>query len=242
MDKVDELKHVIENSRRIVFLTGAGISTASGLSDFRGKEGLEKRKSPVPYETLLSIEYFFHNAEEFYRYYKDFLIVGDAKPNIAHRVIARLGDKVSAVITQNIDGLHQLAGSRNVIEIHGTTLEYYCLKCTRRYPEKYVKQSHLVPRCECGGMLRPDIVFYGERLDQNKIEASVRAIRECDTLIVVGSSLVVYPAAGLINYKRPDAKLVIINFDSTPYDGYADLVINEDISKVFEALGQEKMQ
>lgn len=236
MSKVQKLKEIIENSERLVFLTGAGISTASGLSDFRGKEGLEKRKSPVPYETLLSIEYFYHNTEEFYKYYKDFLIVGDAKPNIAHKAIASLGDKVSAVITQNIDGLHQLAGSDNVVEIHGTTLEYYCLRCKRRYPEAYVKDAVGVPRCECTGVLRPDIVFYGEGLDQQKVKTAVEAIGSCDTLIVVGSSLVVYPAAGLINYKRSEAKLVIINYDPTPYDKYADLVINDDISAVFSDL------
>lgn len=227
---------MISESRRIVFLTGAGISTASGLSDFRGKEGLEKRKSPVPYETLLSIDFFERDPETFYKYYKDFLIVGDAKPNIAHKKIAGLGEQVSAVVTQNIDGLHQLAGSENVIEIHGTTLEYKCVRCGKTYPESYVKGCPGVPKCGCGGILRPDIVFYGEMLDEGKLLRSVEAIRNCDLLVAVGTSLVVYPAAGLVRYRPKDAQLVILNFDETPYDSAADLVINEDISKVFAAI------
>ncbi len=236
MSKIDAFKRLIDGSDRIVFLTGAGISTASGLSDFRGREGMYKRKSPIPYEELLHIDFFERDPETFYRYYKDFLIVGDAQPNVAHKKIAALGDKVSAVVTQNIDGLHQLAGSKNVIEIHGTTLEYYCLKCGKRYPEKYIKESEGVPRCACGGVLRPDIVFYGEMLDENKITRSVRAIGGCDLLVVVGSSLVVYPAAGLVRYCPNDAKFAIVNYDPTPYDDAADLVINEDISEVFGAL------
>lgn len=220
-------------SRRVVFLTGAGISTASGLSDFRGKEGLEKRKSPVPYETLLSIDFFERDPETFYKYYKDFLIVGGAKPNIAHKKIAELGDRVSAVVTQNIDGLHQLAGSKNVIELHGTTLEYSCVRCGKTYPEPYVKRAPGVPKCGCGGILRPDIVFYGEMLDEENLLRSVEAIRNCDLLVAAGTSLVVYPAAGLVRYRPKGAKFVILNFDETPYDSEADLVINEDLSAVF---------
>lgn len=233
---VNAFRTLLRESRSVVFLTGAGISTASGLSDFRGKEGLERRRSPVPYETLLSIDFFNRDPETFYRYYKDFLIVGDAKPNIAHEKIAALGDRVGAVVTQNIDGLHQLAGSENVIEIHGTTREYLCLKCGKRYPESYVKEAPGVPRCACGGLLRPDIVFYGEMLDQKKLRAAVAAIRACDLLVVVGSSLVVYPAAGLVEYRKPEAKFVIVNYDPTPYDGEADLTLHEDISAVFAAL------
>ena len=236
MDNIQAFQTLIRESKNIVFLTGAGISTASGLADFRGKEGLAKRKSPVPYETLLSIDYFYSNTEEFYKYYKDFLIVGDTKPNIAHKKIAALGDRVSAVVTQNIDGLHQLAGRENVIEIHGTTLEYYCLNCAKRYPEAYIKATPGVPRCDCGGVLRPDIVFYGEMLDDGKVRRAIRAIRGCDLLVVVGSSLVVYPAAGLVNYRGANAKFVIVNYDPTPYDGEADLVLHDDISRVFEAL------
>ena len=227
---------LLKNAPRVVFLTGAGISTASGLSDFRGKEGLERRKSPVPYEELLSIDFFENDPATFYEYYKKFLIVGDVQPNVAHRAIAALGDKVSAVVTQNIDGLHQLAGSRNVIEIHGTTREYRCVRCAKRYPEAYILKTDGVPRCSCGAILRPDIVFYGESLDDGKVTEAVRQIRACDLLVVVGSSLVVYPAAGLVRYKKPSAKLVIINFDPTPYDAYADLVIHDDISKVFAEL------
>ncbi|MBQ7638455.1 MAG: NAD-dependent protein deacylase [Clostridia bacterium] len=234
-DKINEFKKLIENSSRIVFLTGAGISTASGLADFRGKEGLQKRKSPVPYETLLSIDFFERDPATFYKYYKDFLIVGDVKPNVAHKAIAKLGKKVCAVVTQNIDGLHQAAGSENVIEVHGTTLEYKCVRCGKRYPESYIKQTPGVPKCSCGGILRPDIVFYGEMLDDKKMTRSVNEIRSCDLLVVVGSSLVVYPAAGLVRYLPKQAKLVIINYDPTPYDSFADLVINDDISKVFSA-------
>ena len=235
MDKIQQFSDMVKNSRRVVFLTGAGISTASGLADFRGREGLEKRKSPVPYETLLSIDFFRRDPATFYKYYKDFLIVGDAKPNVAHKAIAALGDKAT-VVTQNIDGLHQLAGSRDVIEVHGTTLNYTCLRCRRPYPESYVKASDGVPKCDCGGILRPDIVFYGEMLDDSKVSRAIHAIRSCDLLAAVGTSLVVYPAAGLVQYRKQDTKFVIINYDPTPYDAYADLVINDDISAVFGGL------
>lgn len=229
-------QELIDESRRIVFLTGAGVSTASGLADFRGKEGLEKRRSPVPYETLLSIDFFMKDPAQFYRFYREFLIVGDARPNIAHKKIAALGEKVSAVVTQNIDGLHQAAGSQRVIEIHGTTLTYSCLSCGKRYPEPFIKSSTGVPHCDCGGILRPDIVFYGEGLDERKLRESIRAIEHCDLLVAVGTSLVVYPAAGLLRYAPPEAKLAIVNYDPTPYDDYADLVLHDDISAVFSAL------
>jgi NAD-dependent deacetylase len=235
MDKIAEFRNLIEESRRIVFLTGAGISTASGLADFRGKEGLEKRKSPVPYETLLSIDFFERDPETFYKYYKEFLIVGDAQPNVAHKKIAALGEK-AAVVTQNIDGLHQLAGSKNVTEVHGTTLTYRCVRCRKTYPESYIKRAPGVPKCDCGAVLRPDIVFYGEMLDDRKVEKAVREIRACDLLVVVGSSLVVYPAAGLVQYRPRSAKFVIVNYDPTPYDAYADLVLHDDISIVFGAI------
>ena len=235
MYTIEQFCSWVRDSRRPVFLTGAGISTASGLADFRGKEGLEKRRSPVPYETLLSIDYFEEEPETFYKYYKDFLIVGDAKPNIAHEKIAALGKKAT-VVTQNIDGLHQLAGSENVIEIHGTTREYRCVRCGKRYPEAYIKRAKGVPRCECDGILRPDIIFYGEQLDEKKLRRSIQAIENCDLLVVVGSSLVVYPAAGLVRYCPPAGKLVIVNRDPTPYDSLADLVLHDDISAVFSAL------
>ena len=232
-NEIARFSAMLRESKKTVFLTGAGISTASGLADFRGKEGLEKRKSPVPYETLLSIDFFRRDPETFYKYYKDFLIVGDARPNVAHKAIAALGEKAT-VVTQNIDGLHQLAGSKDVIEVHGTTLQYSCLKCRRTYPEAYVKAAKGVPKCDCGGILRPDIVFYGEMLDDSRVSRAIHAIRRCDLLVVVGSSLVVYPAAGLVQYRKPDARFVIINYDPTPYDASADLVIHDDISKVFD--------
>ena len=235
-EKIRSLRTLLDQSERTVFLTGAGISTASGLADFRGREGLEKRRSPVPYETLLSIGFFKREPETFYKFYKEFLIVGDTRPNIAHKKIAAMGDKVTGVVTQNIDGLHQLAGSKNVIEIHGTTREYLCVRCKKRYAEAYIKRVPGVPRCECGGILRPDIVFYGEMLDDQKVERSISLISACDLLVVVGSSLVVYPAAGLVRYRPKNAKLAIVNFDPTPYDGEADLVVNEDISEVFAGL------
>ena len=235
MNKIETLRAMIGEAERIVFLTGAGISTASGLSDFRGKEGLTRRKSPVPYETLLSIDYFERDPETFYKYYKEFLIVGDAKPNVAHKKIAALGKKAT-VVTQNIDGLHQAAGSENVIEIHGTTTEYLCTRCKKRYPERYIKEASGVPRCNCGGILRPDIVFYGEMLDEEKLSRAVSAIRACDLLLAVGTSLVVYPAAGLVRYAPKGARFVIVNFDETPYDDMADLVLHEDITAVFQAL------
>ncbi len=236
MENIEKFRQLLDESARVVFMTGAGISTASGLADFRGKEGLEKRKSPVPYETLLSIDFFERDPATFYKFYKDFLIVGDAKPNVAHKKIASLGNKVTAVVTQNIDGLHQLGGSENVIEVHGTTKTYSCVRCGKSYPEAYVKASSGVPRCDCGAILRPDIVFYGEMLDDEKVTEAVRAIRGCDLLVVVGSSLVVYPAAGLVRYRPKNAKLVIVNFDPTPYDYEADLVLHDDISKVFGSL------
>ena len=236
MDGIAAFKKLLDESKRVVFLTGAGISTASGLADFRGREGLEKRKSPVPYETLLSIDFFNRDPATFYRYYRDFLIVGDARPNVAHKKIASLGEKVSAVVTQNIDGLHQLAGSENVVEVHGTTLKYRCVRCGKTYPESYIKRVPGVPKCECGGILRPDIVFYGEVLDDRKVMQALKAIRGCDLLVAVGTSLVVYPAAGFVNYRPAGAKLVIVNYDPTPYDAYADLVLHDDISDVFAAL------
>ena len=235
MNGTEAFRAMVDEAERIVFLTGAGISTASGLSDFRGKEGLTRRSSPVPYETLLSIDYFKRDPETFYKYYKDFLIVGDAKPNVAHEKIAALGEKAT-VVTQNIDGLHQAAGSRNVIEIHGTTTEYLCVRCRKRYPERYIKAAPGVPHCACGGILRPDIVFYGEMLDENKLARAVAAIRGCDLLVAVGTSLVVYPAAGLVRYAPRGARFVIVNYDETPYDDMADLVLHEDITAVFRAL------
>jgi NAD-dependent deacetylase len=233
-DPIATLRTWIEESSNIVFFGGAGVSTESGIPDFRSVDGLYNQKYKYPPETIISHSFFERDPEEFYRFYRDKLIIKGAKPNAAHLRLAELErqGKLKAVITQNIDGLHQLAGSRNVLELHGSTLRNYCLRCGRTYGVEAIENSTGVPKCTCGGTIRPDVVLYEEGLDSEILQKSVRAIAEADVLIVGGTSLVVYPAAGLINYYRGN-KLVLINKSPTAYDSQANLLISEKIGEVF---------
>lgn len=233
-DPIATLRTWIKESSNIVFFGGAGVSTESGIPDFRSVDGLYNQKYKYPPETIISHSFFERDPEEFYRFYRDKLIIKGAKPNAAHLRLAELErqGKLKAVITQNIDGLHQLAGSRNVLELHGSTLRNYCLRCGRTYGVEAIENCTGVPKCTCGGTIRPDVVLYEEGLDSEILQKSVRAIAEADVLIVGGTSLVVYPAAGLINYYRGN-KLVLINKSPTAYDSQANLLISEKIGEVF---------
>lgn len=241
MNGIEKLKEMINSSGRIVFLGGAGVSTESGIPDFRSENGIFNaiREFGYPPETLLSRSFFDRNPEVFFKYYRTLLMSGDAKPNKAHLALAKLEQegKLTAVATQNIDGLHTMAGSKNVYELHGSIKRNYCMKCHKFYDGEFVKNADGVPRCECGGIIKPDVVLYEEGLDHDTLTGAVTHIMRADMLIVGGTSLQVYPAAGLIDYYRGN-KLVLINKSSTPYDRYADLVINDSIGKVLgDAVG-----
>ena len=231
------LQEIIDGSDNIVFFGGAGVSTESGIPDFRSVDGLYNQKYDYPPETILSHTFFMNKTEEFYKFYRDKLIVHGVQPNKAHIALADLEKKgkLKAVITQNIDGLHQMAGSKNVIELHGSTLRNFCMDCGKSYDINYIDNSKGVPRCECGGIIKPDVVLYEEMLDDNAITKAVKFISEADVLIIGGTSLNVYPAAGFINYFK-GSHLVIINKASTPADKQADLVINEPIGEVLGSL------
>lgn len=233
-EKIFKLREMICGSNNIVFFGGAGVSTESGIPDFRSVDGLYNQKYKYPPEEILSASFFKRHPDEFYDFYRDKLVVHDVLPNKAHLRLAELEKegKLKAVVTQNIDGLHQAAGSRNVFELHGTIHRFYCCSCGRESPESEVNAAGSAPRCSCGGVIRPDVVLYEEALDDDVVTKAVRYISECDMLIVGGTSLNVYPAAGLLNYYR-GKKLVLINKQSTPYDSYATLVINEKIGEVF---------
>jgi len=233
-EKIEKLREMVKKSDNIVFFGGAGVSTESGIPDFRSVDGLYNQKYRYPPEEILSGSFFRKNPEEFYKFYRDKLVVHGVKPNRAHIRLAELEKegKLRAVITQNIDGLHQAAGSVKVLELHGTIHRFYCTSCRKAMPEEEASSCSGVPRCGCGGIVRPDIVLYEESLNESVLNESVRLIGECDMLIVGGTSLNVYPAAGLLNYYR-GKKLVLINRQSTPYDSYANLVINEKIGEVF---------
>lgn len=237
MNKLEQFKTWIEQSNNIVFFGGAGVSTESGIPDFRSVDGLYNQKYKYPPETIISHNFFEKNIEEFYKFYKDKMICLDAKPNITHIKLAELEykGKLKAIITQNIDGLHQLAGSKEVLELHGSVHRNYCLKCKRSYDVNYVINSKGVPRCECGGIIKPDVVLYEEGLDNSILQKSVDYISNADILIIAGTSLSVYPAAGLIRYYRGN-KLILINKTPTPYDKEANLVINLSLGKVFGEL------
>ena len=238
MTALEQLQTWITNSDNIVFFGGAGVSTESGIKDFRSVDGLYHECYDYPPETILSHTFFMQKPEEFYRFYHDKMICPGVQPNAAHQKLAEMesAGKLKAVVTQNIDGLHQAAGSRTVYELHGSTHRNYCMKCHHFYDLDFIDRAEGVPRCPiCGGMIKPDVVLYEEGLDQETIEASVLAINRADVLIVGGTSLVVYPAAGLINYYRGN-KLVLINRDPTPYDKKADLVIHDSIGKVLGAI------
>ena len=233
-DKTAQLREMIAGSDNIVFFGGAGVSTESGIPDFRSVDGLYNQKWKYPPETILSHSFFERNPEEYYRFHREKLVVDGVKPNRAHLRLAQLEQegKLKAVITQNIDGLHQAAGSKNVLELHGSILRAYCSRCRKPYPAEKMNHGEGVPRCTCGGVIRPDIVLYEEPLDDDIVRRAIAYIRNADILIIGGTSLNVYPAAGLINYYR-GKKLVLINLSETPYDSYADLIIHEKIGEVF---------
>ena len=233
----DELKKILTQSDNIVFFGGAGVSTESNIPDFRSQSGIYSKKTyPYRAETMISSEFFHEHPEQFYDFYFHEMVYERAQPNDAHLALAKLEEmgKLKAVITQNIDGLHQKAGSEKVYELHGTIMKNYCMKCGQFYDLSYVMNSEGVPRCEkCGGMVKPDVVLYEEGLDDTTISKSVRAIAEADVLIIGGTSLNVYPAAGFINYYHGN-KLVLINKSETPYDRQANLLIHDSIGKVLK--------
>lgn len=236
-EAIQKLKELVDHSDNIVFFGGAGVSTESGIPDFRSVDGLYHQKYKYPPETILSHSFFERDPEEYYRFHHDKLRLRGAKPNAAHRKLAEweAQGKLKAVITQNIDGLHQAAGSKNVIELHGSLLRAYCSRCRKPCPPETISDGEGVPRCSCGGVIRPDIVLYEESLDDADMYKAVNYIRNADVLIIGGTSLVVYPAAGLIRYYRGD-KLVLVNKGETGADSYADLVIHEKIGEVFSQL------
>ena len=237
MTETEKLKQWIEESGNVVFFGGAGVSTESGIPDFRSQDGLYSQQYQYPPEMIISHSFYLKNPEEFYRFYKNKMIFPDAKPNAAHLALARLEQqgKVKAVITQNIDGLHQKAGSRNVLELHGSVYRNFCTRCGRAYGLDAVLQADGVPRCSCGGIIKPDVVLYEEGLDSDVLQKAVFYIRHADVLIIGGTSLTVYPAAGLIDYYRGN-RLVLINKSATARDAHADLIITRPIRQVFEEL------
>ena len=236
-EKIQILKNWIDSSDNVVFFGGAGVSTESGIPDFRSVDGLYNQQWKSPPETILSHSFFVRYPEEYYRFHREKLVIDGVKPNAAHLKLAELEreGKLRAVITQNIDGLHQAAGSKNVLELHGSILRSYCSACGKPYPADKMNHGEGVPHCSCGGVIRPDIVLYEEPLDESIMTRALHYISEADVLIIGGTSLNVYPAAGLINYYRGN-KLALINLGSTPYDNEADLVINEKIGRVFGRL------
>ena len=234
---LNRLQALIEKSRRIVFFGGAGVSTESGIPDFRSEDGLYRQRYDVPPEVMLSHAYFMTHPELFFRFYREKMLVLDAQPNRAHKALAKLEreGKLSAVVTQNIDGLHQKAGSKEVLELHGSVLRNYCMRCRKPYPVEKIASGTGIPKCSCGGTIKPDVVLYEEGLDSYTINKSVEYISKADMLIIGGTSLAVYPAAGLIDYYRGN-KLVLVNKSPTPADRRADLVIHAPIGEVFSQL------
>lgn len=236
--KLDKLKNIIKNSNNIVFFGGAGVSTESNIPDFRSTNGLYKTKNNFSYppEIILSHDFFFKHTEDFFRFYKSKMVYKEAKPNYAHIALAKLEkqDKLKAVITQNIDALHQAAGSKNVLELHGSIYQNYCTKCNKKFDLDYILNSEGVPVCDkCGSVIKPNVVLYGESLDQNTLYKSLILVSQADVLIVAGTSLTVYPAAGIINYYSGN-KLVLINKEKTSFDSNANLVINKSVAEVFK--------
>ena len=236
-EKITKLQEIIDQHDNVVFFGGAGVSTESGIPDFRSQDGLYHQKYDYPPETILSHTFFVSRPEEFFKFYRDKMLCDTAKPNAAHLKLAELekAGKLKAVITQNIDNLHQMAGSGRVLELHGSVYRNYCMKCGRFYDFSYVKNTSGVPRCECGGIVKPDVVLYEESLDSRTLTESVEAISRAQVLIIGGTSLAVYPAAGLIDYFRGEY-LVVINKASTPRDRNADLLIKDPIGQVFSQI------
>lgn len=237
MNDLETLKQWVQESNRIVFFGGAGVSTESGIPDFRSVDGLYNQKFAYPPEKILSRSFFQRDPEYFYKFYKEKMMPLDFRPNIVHLKLAQWEQdgKLSAVITQNIDGLHQKAGSDAVYELHGSVLRNYCMACGKAHTAEFVKSSNGVPECACGGMVKPDVVLYEEPLDEEVLENSICAIESADILIVAGTSLTVYPAAGLVRYYQ-GKRMVLINRDPTPYDHQADLVIHDQLGMVFSQL------
>ena len=237
MEKIETLKKWISESKNIVFFGGAGVSTESGIPDFRGVDGLYHQKYDFPPEEIISHRFFRSHPEEFFKFYKEKMLPLGFEPNITHRVLARWEEegRLSAVVTQNIDGLHQKAGSKKVYELHGSVLRNYCQRCGKFHSAEFVKESEGVPKCECGGTVKPDVVLYGEGLDEKTMYDAMMAIYKADLLIVAGTSLTVYPAAGLVRFFQGD-RLVLINRDATPYDRYANLVFHESLGDIFSQL------
>ena len=237
MQNLETLKQWISESHNIVFFGGAGVSTESGIPDFRSVDGLYSQKFDYPPETIISYSFYERRPEYFFRFYREKMLPLGFEPNITHKVLTRWESegKLAAIVTQNIDGLHQKAGSQNVYELHGSILRNYCTRCRKFHTAEFIKESAGIPRCSCGGIVKPDVVLYEESLDEKTIEASVRAISSADLLIVAGTSLTVYPAAGLIHYYRGH-RLVLINRDATPFDGQADLVFHQSLGSIFAQL------
>ena len=238
MEAVEQFLQWVKESDNIVFFGGAGVSTESGIPDFRSVDGLYNQKYKFPPETILSHTFYRNNPEEFYRFYRDKMLCLDAEPNITHKKLAELekAGKLKGIVTQNIDGLHQKAGSKKVLELHGSVLRNYCERCGKFFDAEYILNSEGVPKCDdCGGSIKPDVVLYEEGLDQRTITESIEVISAADMLIIGGTSLVVYPAAGLVDYYRGN-KLVLVNKSVTSMDSKADLVISDSIGKVFRQI------
>ena len=236
---LETFKQWISESQRIVFFGGAGVSTESGIPDFRSVDGLYSQKFDYPPEQIISHSFYARNPEYFFRFYREKMLPLGFEPNITHRVLAQweAEGKLSAVVTQNIDGLHQKAGSKKVYELHGSVLRNYCTCCRTFFPAEYIKYSEGIPKCDCGGIVKPDVVLYEENLDQATIEKSIQAISHADLLIVAGTSLTVNPAAGLVNYYRGN-RLVLINRDTTPFAERANLIFHDNLGDIFCKLSE----
>lgn len=237
MDKTKQLKEMLANSTNVVFFGGAGVSTESGIPDFRSVDGLYNQEYDYPPETILSHTFFMKDPKEFYRFFQNKMLCLDAKPNAAHRKLAQWEEegKLKAVVTQNIDGLHQMAGSKEVLELHGSVHRNYCMNCGKPYEARYMLEAKGIPTCECGGIIKPDVVLYEEGLDNQIMSRAIAHIAKADVLIVGGTSLAVYPAAGLIDYYRGN-KLVLVNKTTTPMDHNADLLVQGSIGEIFAAI------
>lgn len=236
-DKLETLRQWVRESRHMVAFTGAGVSTESGVPDFRSVDGLYSQSFDYPPETIISHSFYLKNPEYFFRFYREKMMPLDVEPNITHKTLAKWEQegRLSAVVTQNIDGLHQKAGSRRVYELHGSILRNYCTRCGKFYPASFVKNCDGIPKCSCDGIVKPDVVLYEEGLDEKTVEGALEAISTADMLLVAGTSLTVYPAAGFLRYYRGN-RLVLINRDPTPFDDRADLVFHESLGKVLGAL------
>ncbi|MGN1131762.1 MAG: NAD-dependent protein deacylase [Ruminococcus sp.] len=238
MTDTEKLQQIIDNSKNIVFFGGAGVSTESGIPDFRSVDGLYNMKYKFPPEEIISHDFFFSKTQDFYDFYRDKMLILDAQPNIAHKRLAQLekSGKLSAVVTQNIDGLHQKAGSHTVYELHGSIHRNYCISCHKSFDPQFIKESDGIPRCtECGGIIKPDVVLYQEGLDDHTVAGALTAISEADTLIIAGTSLAVYPAAGFIKFFKGN-NLVLINLTQTSADRKANLVIHKKVGEVLKEI------